>query len=639
MPWTIENMQGFAASLPPAKRSPSPDDTRSLPGKRRLRRARFWLLMGAAWIGGCAFLGFRLFEGHLQDEHAQATADFDRSFSLLSQRLDQNQALLDGLAALLLASQNPVLPQLRSYANEMLARYPHLYTIGHQPLVVHSRRAAFEQQMKRHFARDFQIRDFSFDSDRRWRIAGERPFYYPVIFMAPELSSARDVIGYDIYSDSATRAAIDESSTSSSPVAAPPFELVEGGRGYIFLRVLHQSPLTHKLPVPGDHVISLLVQADRLLLGASVPAHARLQLRHRASSTPLVHREPMAATGPYVLPLALPGWLQLPKLHLVRLHSTAHQPLELDMHLQLRWSDLPWRRWVEAVLLWTLTLTAGVMVARQLQRLRRSAVRSEQKALQLQDELKTSEQRSTVRHQRVLEDVASGIAHELNQPLMAVIGYNQTALRLMTQDGPTSTQGVEEIRRHLQASSQQALRAGELLGKLRQLVRQHSVERSPVTLQNVVLNALQLEQTRLTAAHIQTETHMPSTPVVIVGDATLLEQLVCNLLRNATEALTEANSAHERRIEVHLQMEETAGVCRLSVKDNGPGMNDVQLQQAFHPFQSTKPGGLGIGLVVCDTIAHAHQGHMEAHSVPGNGAQFVLQLPWRESYPAAHPSE
>lgn len=626
----------------PAEPQPTPSSRSQsgnfpLPSGRRQNGPCLWLLIGALWLAGSGFLGYRLVLQHTQVEQAQATADFERSFSLLSQRLDQNQALLDGLAALLLASRDPVLPQLRAYANEMLARYPHLYTIGHQPLVVHGQRARFEHQMEVHFARDFQIRDFSFDSDRRWRVASERPFYYPVIFMAPELRAARDVIGYDIYSDAATRSAIDESSTSSRPVAAPPFDLVEGGRGYIFLRVLRQQPVTgNPKEAPGDHVISLLVHADRLLLGASSPAHATLTLRNRSSSTVLAHREPASETAASTRPLSLPSWLQLPTLQLVRFHSTAHQPLELDMHLQTRWRDMPWAKWLEAVLVWTLTIAAGLMVLRQLQRLRSSAVHSEQKALRLQHDLQASEQRSTVRHQRVLEDVAAGIAHELNQPLMAVVGYNQTALRLMAQQDPKSAQGVDEIRRHLQASSQQALRAGELLGKLRQLVRQHSVQRSPVALQDVVLNALQLEQSRLVAASVQVHTRLPDTPAVVVGDATLLEQLVSNLLRNATEALMEARTVGERRIDVELAIQEDSSTCRLTVQDNGPGMSDEQLVQAFHPFQSTKPGGLGIGLVVCDTIAHAHGGHMEAHTLPGNGAQFVLQLPWNKPLSSAH---
>ena len=189
----------------------------------------------------------------------------------------------------------------------------------------------------------FRIRDFSFDADRTWRLSPERPFYFPVTFMAPELANARDVIGYDVYADRNFRAAVDRSGQLGDPVATLPFALVEGGRGYIYLRALDQRSVGGGEGAgTSAHLISLLIRVDRLLGGVQPPAGGKLTLRQRDA------KEPAAALlgriGEGETPATSDNWeVRLPALHLQRVLPSVFQPFELDLIARPRWSDFQWR--------------------------------------------------------------------------------------------------------------------------------------------------------------------------------------------------------------------------------------------------------------------------------------------------------
>lgn len=605
---------------------------------------RLWMITFVAWAIGALLAGWWLIGRFVGHEHARFGAEFDRAFAALTQRLEQNEALLDGLVALLRSSRDPEFPELRDYADETLKRYPHLYTIGYQPRIGLAQREAFEQRMDKRFGQDiaaggnrpFRIRDFSFAGDRTWRISPARPFYFPVTFMAPALANALDVIGYDVYDDRRFREAIERSSRFDRPVATLPFDLVEGGRGYIYLRALHRRPPT----TPNDtadpsadaaaagsttaeHLISLLIRADRLFLGTAAPAGGHLSLRHRDSpdGAPAF----IGGMGDATPPTAADAWsVALPELHLRRATTSVHQPFELQLTARPQWRDFSWTLAAACLGAWTLLVfggLAGTLALRRSQQLRQRA--QEQTTLARRD-LAAADHRAESSRSRSLDELGSGIAHELSQPLTAVLGYSQAALRMLDPAVAPTDELLDRLRETLHANAQQALRAGELMQRLRTLVRRQPVRMQPVVMQEVAANALRLEQARIDEACAMIDLRLPDANVVLQGDAMLLEQLLTNLLRNALAALVSI-PPEQRLITIELGVQD--GYCRLAVSDNGPGMSAEQLARAFHPFQSTKPSGVGIGLVVCAAIAQAHGGDIRAEPRPGGGASFLITLP------------
>jgi len=126
----------------------------------RFRRPTLWLLAAAVWIAGSTAGTVWLMARFVERVHTESQAALNQAHLVIRQRLDQNEAVLEGLSALLHASRNKTFPELRQYANEMLARYPHLYTIGYQPRISLAERASFERDMSKQIGRRFQVRDF-----------------------------------------------------------------------------------------------------------------------------------------------------------------------------------------------------------------------------------------------------------------------------------------------------------------------------------------------------------------------------------------------------------------------------------------------------------------------------------------------
>lgn len=595
--------------------------------KRRAAQASAPAVAGITllvWLIGLALGTWWQTNRFVESEQARFAEAFDKAFGLLSQRLDQNEALLDGLVALLRSSRDPAFPALRTYDNEMLKRYPHLYTIGYQPRVALADREAFEGHMGQLLGRPFQIRDFSFDGDRTWQLSPGRPFYFPVTFMAPELENAKDVIGYDVYSDRNFHAAIDRSSQLGDATATLPFDLVEGGRGYIYLRALDQgfSDSDHGTGKIA-HLISLLIRVDRLIDGMQAPEGGVLTLRHTAAKVPAAAF--LGQTGDAGAAAAETGWAAaLPALHLLRQLPSASQPLALDLVARPHWGAFPWREWSAWAVTWALLAGAALVATLTLGRAQRLGGLAQAEIALAREDLTQAQTRAELLRDRSLQELGSAIAHELNQPLAAIAAYSQAALRLTAGSTPPSADTLAQLRETLQANAQQAMRAGELLQRLRNLVAKQPVKRQVVVMQEVVKNALRLEGPRIAAARVEVETVMPPGRVELIGDAMLLEQVLSNLLRNAVEALADS-ARNPRRIVVELRTE--ASRCLLGVSDNGPGMSAAQVVQAFEPFHSTKPGGLGIGLVVCATIVQAHGGEISAHKKGGGGAHLVVSLP------------
>ncbi|GEM47016.1 sensor histidine kinase [Deinococcus cellulosilyticus] len=214
-------------------------------------------------------------------------------------------------------------------------------------------------------------------------------------------------------------------------------------------------------------------------------------------------------------------------------------------------------------------------------------------------------------------EVASGMAHELNQPLTAILSHSQGALRVL-QEGE-----MDLARTALERTVTQAKRAGEIIQRLRaQLTRQPLVA-VRVNLQQLMARLVQLLEADLQSRHIQLNIDLSQAPPV-EADPIQLEQVLHNLIRNSMEALQDT-PASDRKITLQARTE--GSQLLLSVRDHGPGLSDSALEHLFLPFHSTKKDGMGIGLSLSRTLMQSMNGELSGGNHPDGGALFTLTLP------------
>ena len=217
-----------------------------------------------------------------------------------------------------------------------------------------------------------------------------------------------------------------------------------------------------------------------------------------------------------------------------------------------------------------------------------------------------------------MNEMAASIAHELNQPLAAIVNYARgCALRLGTNDA------LPEVLDALERIAAEALRAGEVVHSLKRVVRKEPPRESLVDLGALAQEAVQLVRSEATDRGIAIRFEAPRGLRTAWGDPIQLQQVVLNLLRNAIEAIA------RRPGFVDLRVGRLGDLLRLSVADSGVGVPPALLENIFTPFFTTKPNGLGMGLSISRTIIEAHGGRLWAEANPGGGATFSFTLPVR----------
>ena len=218
-----------------------------------------------------------------------------------------------------------------------------------------------------------------------------------------------------------------------------------------------------------------------------------------------------------------------------------------------------------------------------------------------------------------LGEMASTLAHELNQPLTAATSYLNGARRLLAvgrpQDLATASGAIEN-------AAEQMVRAGQIIKRLRQFVSRGESDRRPEDLRKLIeeASALALVGVKQTGTHVSFDFD-PVVGMVLV-DRIQIQQVVLNLMRNAIEAMQEV-SRREMKVSSRLADSETVEVC---VADTGPGIAPEIAPRLFQPFVTTKPQGMGVGLSICRTIIEAHGGKLWAEPNPGGGTIFRLTL-------------
>lgn len=223
----------------------------------------------------------------------------------------------------------------------------------------------------------------------------------------------------------------------------------------------------------------------------------------------------------------------------------------------------------------------------------------------------------------MMGQLSASIAHQLNQPLAAILGNAEVARKLLQRGDPDLVE-LAEICDDIITEDH---RAAEVIRRLGALYKRGELVVAPLDLNELVLETLDLVRTELNTRQVAVATGLaPSLPLV-EGGRIELQQVLLNLILNAADAMREV-PMHERRLLVRTEFD-GAGV-RLCVVDRGTGIAAGDLKHVFDAFWSTKASGIGVGLAICRSIVAAHKGGLAASNNPGGGATFCVTLPLRQ---------
>jgi PAS domain S-box-containing protein len=240
--------------------------------------------------------------------------------------------------------------------------------------------------------------------------------------------------------------------------------------------------------------------------------------------------------------------------------------------------------------------------------------RAELERQQFQQEL------SHVARVMVMGELTSSLAHELNQPLTAILSNAQTAQRMLAAGNPD----LGELREILGDVVTDDERAGGIIGRLRALLRKEQPELSLVHFNSLVIEVAGLVRSDTIIKNVSLTLDLAPELPPVRGDRVQLQQVVLNLLLNAIDSM-KGTAGSDRKLVARTESSE--GVVRVAVQDSGTGIPADQLERIFEAFFTTKAEGLGMGLAIARSIVRSHGGHLWAENNAGGGATFTLALP------------
>jgi PAS domain S-box-containing protein len=241
-----------------------------------------------------------------------------------------------------------------------------------------------------------------------------------------------------------------------------------------------------------------------------------------------------------------------------------------------------------------------------------------------------------------LGELTASIAHEVNQPLAAVVNNANASLRWLSRDSPNLAEACNAIRRILRDGK----RAGDVISRMRALFKKASTTKERFNINEVIEEVVILAQSELQRNRVSLQTQLASDLPLISGDRIQLQQVMFNLLMNAIEAMSGVEEGRrelwvssEKITEISGESEQSqledkalaaAEWTSVAVQDSGPGLDAKSLDRLFDAFYTTKPHGLGMGLAICRSIIEAHGGQLWATTNGSRGAVFQFRLPIRD---------
>jgi signal transduction histidine kinase len=283
--------------------------------------------------------------------------------------------------------------------------------------------------------------------------------------------------------------------------------------------------------------------------------------------------------------------------------ASQSQPFVLSAGDNPDWSALPWPVILSPALFWGLVL---YLINQYRTNRRRRDI----------DALRTHY--AEITRLNTLGELTAGIVHELNQPLTAILSYNQTALRLIRQ------KHTEQLPPLLEAAVVQIKRTDSLLQQFRQKLTSERVDYQPVALAGLWARVVTLLDNEIRSKKVKILTRIPDDLPALFAPPLWIEQILHNIASNAIQAQeNNVTGTAWIRLEVSVINE---GIS-LTLTDGGPGLTEQALQQVFMPFFTTRPQGIGLGMALTDTLIQRLNGTIEASNISGQGACFRLWLP------------
>jgi len=233
---------------------------------------------------------------------------------------------------------------------------------------------------------------------------------------------------------------------------------------------------------------------------------------------------------------------------------------------------------------------------------------------------KTQAELAHVTRLTTVGELTASIAHEVNQPLGAIVTNGHACLHLLSRNKPD----LEEVRQAVECIIADGIRAGEVIKRVRRLAKKSSGGKSSHSINNIVREVLSLVAVELARNNINVQPQLALNLPFVLVDRIQIQQVVLNLILNSKEAMSVADW---RPRDLGIQTERTGAEVMVTVTDTGVGISDEDRQRAFEPFFTTKDGGLGLGLSISKTIIDAHGGRLWIKSCNdghGTTAQFTL---------------
>jgi C4-dicarboxylate-specific signal transduction histidine kinase len=217
--------------------------------------------------------------------------------------------------------------------------------------------------------------------------------------------------------------------------------------------------------------------------------------------------------------------------------------------------------------------------------------------------------------------LTASIAHEVNQPITAAVINAQVAMRFLRAQPPD----LQEVEAALVAIARDGKRAGDVVGRIRDLVRNAPPRNDAVEINKAILEIIELTRGEITKKGVSVQTELAAGLPAVRADRVQLQQVMLNLIMNAAEAMSQNEDAH-RELVISTGRSEPDGVL-VAVADSGPGIPAASVPHIFDAFYTSKPGGLGMGLSICRSIIEAHGGRLWVSANFPRGAVFHFTIP------------
>jgi C4-dicarboxylate-specific signal transduction histidine kinase len=218
-------------------------------------------------------------------------------------------------------------------------------------------------------------------------------------------------------------------------------------------------------------------------------------------------------------------------------------------------------------------------------------------------------------------ELAAAIAHEINQPLAALVTQGNACLRWLALEPPNLGEGRSSV----EAMIDSGIRAGEVISRLRAMMKRSPPHRDLLNINDAILAVIALVGAEAQRNRVSLRTELSNDLPLVLGDRIQLQQVILNLIMNAIEAMRGIDQA-QRKVLVVSRKDESKGAL-VEVQDSGAGLEGLAFDRLFDAFYTTKPDGMGIGLAVSRTIIESHGGQLRALPNVPQGAVFQFQLP------------